>query len=923
MIGQQLAHYEILSALGEGGMGKVWRAHDTKLGRDVAIKTLPEEFAADADRLARFEREARFLATLDHPNIAGIHGLEESAGTRFLVLELVEGDTVAERLEQGPLPVEDALKLGLQIAEALEAAHAKGVIHRDLKPANIKATQDSRVKVLDFGLAKAFSVDAPEAANDSRLSNSPLHSLSATARGVLLGTAPYMAPEQARGEPVDLRSDIWAFGCVLFEMLTGQRPFDGRTVSDILASILKTEPDWSLLPLGVHPRVRYLLERCLEKDPRLRAARIAEIRADIQKTLSTPGDLGPQPTVARQAGLGLRLGWIAAIVVAAAGSALATGWLRPADPLPSMHFGFAPENATHNQAPPVSVLAYSPDGRRVAYSSLDRLWIREIDQIEPVPLGGPTGWIALPTFDPTGQVLAYVQGRTSAGPYSIMRVPVGGGTPAPVSGALAAMPTDLSWDESGMLLYVQPDGIWEVSAAGGGNPRRIVQAGEDEELASPQRLPDGGSVLFAATPVAGAGGWDSGGIYVSQSASTERTLVLEGASDPRYVSGGYLLFAEASALWAVGFDPGSGAVNGNPFRALDSDVLRSADGVSDTAHYAVSENGSLAYLGTPPEMTLFNTLADGPDPFAALGASVGSLVWFDPDTGNADAIDVPAAEYSVVRISPDGNKAVLVIGSLVGGSQDLWVLDLETEDRSRLTGDGLSSAPVWLGNDRIIFRRGPAPYGMYSISADGGAAELVLATRNPQMTDYPWDVTPDRSALLFMEGGAVPTIYSHQDLLMFPLDQDGELMPLLTGELMENGAAFSPNGDYLVYQESREVGSFGDHIIKIRPFPDVSLRDYEVGPGITPVFTRAGSELLYVDGDDIAVVPIEYEPFDIGTRAPLGLQGQYVLNSAGRAWDVAPDGRLLMTVLGSPTGVTELQVNVIVGFDELLQERAN
>src|SRR5512136_608193 len=309
MIGKTLGHYQITKQLGKGGMGEVFQAKDSKLGRDVAIKVLTDEFARDTDRVARFQREAKVLASLNHPNIAAIHGLEEFGGTNFLVLELVEGQTLADHIKKGPIPVEESLKLALQIAEALEAAHEKGVVHRDLKPANIKVTPDGKVKVLDFGLAKVFAGEA-----DLNLSNSPTLSNAATQQGVILGTAAYMSPEQAKGKSVDKRADIWAFGVVLFEMLTGRQVFTGETVSDTLASVLAREPAWKNLPPNLHPRIRFLLERCLEKEPKNRYGSISEARVEIQKVLADPSGVLVRPTTEIKPPTRLRtmLPWLAA-----------------------------------------------------------------------------------------------------------------------------------------------------------------------------------------------------------------------------------------------------------------------------------------------------------------------------------------------------------------------------------------------------------------------------------------------------------------------------------------------------------------------------------------------------------------------------------------------------------------------------------
>jgi eukaryotic-like serine/threonine-protein kinase len=374
MIGKTLGHYQITNQLGKGGMGEVFRAKDEKLGRDVAIKVLPEEFAHNPERVARFQREAKLLASLNHPNIAAIHGLEESGGTNFLVLELVEGETLADQIKRGPAPVEESLKLALQIAEALEAAHEKGVIHRDLKPANIKITPDGKVKVLDFGLAKAFAAEPA----DSNLSNSPTLSNAATQQGVILGTAAYMSPEQARGKPVDKRTDIWAFGCVLFEMLAGRAPFSGNDVTDILAAVIRAEPDWNCLPANLHGRLREVIERCLKKDVKDRAHDISDIRLDIQKIVADSGGASIQmaamtehrtklqrifPRIASALVLGIIVGGVAV-------------WkLKPPEPRQVIRFF---HNLTEEQKPvyllAYPILAVSPDGRRLAYGTNNGLF---------------------------------------------------------------------------------------------------------------------------------------------------------------------------------------------------------------------------------------------------------------------------------------------------------------------------------------------------------------------------------------------------------------------------------------------------------------------------------------------------------------------------------------------------------------------
>jgi len=906
MIGRTLAHYEIVSALGRGGMGEVFRARDTKLGRDVAIKTLPDEYARDPDRLSRFDREARFLATLDHPNIAGIHGLEESEGTRFLVLELVEGATLADRLYGPDRPtVREALGLALQIAQALEAAHAKGVVHRDLKPSNIKVTASGHVKVLDFGLAKALD-SGGRSTGDVDLSYSPTISATATRHGVLLGTADYMSPEQARGETVDLRADIWAFGCVLYEMLAGLKPFGGRTVSDILAAVLKSEPDWSRLPRDLHPRVRYLLERCLRKEARERPARVAEVRTEIERALSDQDVVRPAMTRVRP-----RSRLVAAAAVGLAGIvALAAGTilLHSSEPLPLMRFGF-PAGPLRS-LPEIPAVAFAPDGARLAYTTLDGLLVRGLDEADPVAVPGPTGWIGTPAFSPDGLSLAYVNAPSADGPFSIMRVPVGGGTPATILIGIPSLPTDLDWDARDLLMYAQPDGIWEVSAAGGGDARLVIKAADGETLASPQLLP-GGGILFVSTKATGPERWNKATIFVAPpgSAAAERKVVREGGSDVRYVPSGHVIFADGTTLWAAPFSPDRG-LTGERFRVVDQ-VFRAPSGVSDTAQYAVSASGALVHLGASAADPAATAGSGG----VALGAPQGlSLVWVDRK-GNEKAIDVRPDRYSSVRVSPDGNRVAVVIGGnpIAGEPRDIWIVDLRTEDISRLTTDGQSDAPIWLDNNRILYRATPIPVGVFSVPVDGGEPRL-LKRSSTAPTAYPMGLTPDGRTLLILHAPSI----QQQNLLTLPLNGTGDYVPLLAEAGVQSFASVSPNGRFIVYHQGPSVG---DTSVIVRPFPEVALRSYTVGRGGYPVFSRDGSEIFYYDGQSIAAVPVKYDPFDIGAPASLGLRGPYFYG-ANRTWDEGPDGRFLITRMGAPSlpqGTIEIQV--VVGFSRVLEER--
>jgi serine/threonine-protein kinase len=913
VIGRTLAHYEVVSALGKGGMGEVFLARDTKLGREVAIKTLPDEYARDPERLARFEREARFLATLEHPNIAGIHGLEEAGGTRFLVLELVEGSTLADLLHE-PIrpPTREALTFALQIAQALEAAHAKGVVHRDLKPANIKITASGQVKVLDFGLAKALDTGEGGVRGVSR-SGSPSISAAATGQGVLLGTADYMSPEQARGEPVDLRADIWAFGCVLYEMLTGHNAFAGRTVSDVLAAVLKSEPEWSRLPADLHPRMRYLLERCLRKEARERPAHVAEVRAEIEKSLADQDGAATAHGAARPRPR-LRLAAAAAAILAGIGAfAAGTAWLDSAEPLPLMRFGFAPTNPLPS-LPEVPAVAIAVDGARLAYTTLDGLWVRGLAEAEPVIVPGPTGWIGTPAFSPGGETLAYVNAPTPDGPFSIMRVPVGGGTPATIHIGIPDVPTDLDWDARDIVTYVQPDGIWEVPAAGGGDARLVIAAEDGEALASPQRLPGGDAILFTATTATGPERWNQATIVVARpgSASTDRQVVRERASDARYVPpSGHVIFADGTTLWAAPFSPGEGRLTGERFRVVDQ-VLRAPSGTSDTAHYAVSDNGALVHLGVGVEDPAATVAGGGG---GGLGAPQAlSLVWVDR-MGNEEPIDVRPDRYASVRLSPDGKRVALVIGGnpIAGEPRDIWILDLRTEDLSRLTTDGQSDAPIWLDNDRILFRATPIPVGVFVAHVEGGEPQLLRRSTTAP-TAYPMGLTPDGGTLLVLYA---PTV-QQQNLFTLALEGDGDYTSLLEEPGVQSFASVSPNGRYLAYHQGPNAG---DTSVMVRPFPNVTLRSYTVERGSQPVFSRDGSEIFYFDGQSIAAVPVDYEPFDLGTPVRLGIRGPYYY-SANRTWDEAPDGRFLITRMGAPDlPQGSLQVQVIVGLSRVLEQR--
>ena len=580
--GTILGPYEVTAKIGEGGMGEVYRATDTSLDRQVAIKVLPDAFASDAERLARFEREAKVLASLNHPNIGAIYGLEKSGDTRALVLELVEGPTLADRIKQGPIPVDEALPIAKQIAEALEAAHEQGIIHRDLKPANIKVKDDGTVKVLDFGLAKALD---PSPTGDP--SQSPTLTAAATQMGVIMGTAAYMSPEQARGKTVDKRADIWAFGVVLYEMLVGARPFQGEDVSLTLASVMKSDLNVTTLPHDLPTAVRTVLHRCLEKDASQRIRDIGDVRLGMagafEMTVTAASQQAVKPTLrVWQRPFPLSVG----VLLLAVTSGFAAWGLTPRQPLEVTRFDYDLPDGHQLRRETQSVLAVSPDGRRIVYNTSNGLYLRSMDQLEAQLLPGTEDDLRAPFFSPDGESLAYYQGN------QLKRLFLSGG--AAVVLCVAEVPWGASWASDGSILFAQSDGIMRVSE-NGGTPSLVIPAGDQEQVFGPQLLPDGDSVLFSVTnrTVGTENRWDEAQIVVQSLTSGERQVILQGGSDARYLQSGHLVYALRDELFAVAFDADRLAVSGSPVAVVQG-IVRAL--VTASANYSVSRRGALIYL---------------------------------------------------------------------------------------------------------------------------------------------------------------------------------------------------------------------------------------------------------------------------------------------------------------------------------------
>jgi serine/threonine-protein kinase len=904
--GTRLGAYEITGQLGAGGMGEVYRAKDTKLGREVAIKTLPAALAGDKERLARFEREAKILAALNHAHIAAIYGLDSHEGTQFLAMELVDGETLEKRLKGGALPVEDALRLALQIAGALEAAHAKGVVHRDLKPANIMLTRDGQAKVLDFGLAKAFSGVAGEASP----AHSPALSMAMTQQGLVLGTAGYMSPEQASGQSTDQRADVWAFGVVLYEMLTGLPVFKGESVPHILAAVLQLEPAWNPLPTNLHPRVRQVLERCLTKKPRSRLHSIADARIEIEAVLADPRGVTPEVAGDVTAPRSSNMLRVAATAVVAAAIAGAAGWLLRPMPAPEQKpvVRFSIPLAAEPSFPVniVSMIAVSPDGQRIAYAADGAIQLRNLGDREAHPVPGTAetgGGLATPAFSPDGQWLAYVHVHSFIGPYTVKRIPISGGAPVPVHEAEAeAFPHGLSWATQDTILFTGPSGVVRIPANGGATDVLIAR-GQDERFFGPQLLPDGEAVLFTTvpgTPGESVGGLESAQVVVQSIGGDDRTVIVEGGSAARYLATGHVVYAQGTALFAIPFDPKARTVRGGSVKLVDG-LRLSSTGLSDTAYFDVSETGTLVTVPASPA-------TDRP-------VRATTLAWVDR-TGREEPF-APARDYTMARISPDGTELALVIGSylVTDTSAAIWRFDLRTESLSLLTADpGGDDGPVWSPDGtRIFFRsaRGGS-VGVYAIAPDTGET-MLLAPSSPEFPVLlPWTISADGRTL----GIITPTA----DLNIATLSlADGELSPLLnTAGMHENEPSFSPNGAWIADVEGR--GGVAE--INIRPFPGVSRTRHPVAPGTQPVFSRDGSELFFFDGQGISVVPITYEPtLSVGAPTRLFETAAYSLDAPGRAWDPDPSGQRFLMIRAPDPATSGARIDVVINWFEELKSR--
>jgi serine/threonine protein kinase len=885
LVGSQLGSYKIISFIAAGGMGEVYRARDTQLDREVAIKVLPAEFTQDPERLARFQREAKLLAALNHPNIAAIYGLEESDGIRFLVLELVEGQTLAEKVAKGPLPVEEVLEVCRQIAEGVEAAHEKGVIHRDLKPANVKVTPEGKVKVLDFGLAKAFESETPV----TDISQSPTLTEEMTRAGVILGTAAYMSPEQAKGKPVDKRADIFAFGAVLYELLTGKRAFEGETITETIAKVLESEPKWELLPENTPWTIRSLLRRCLQKDLNDRLDGIANVRIEVKLALSEPAT--DSPTGVSSIVPPLRQRWmttVGVVVVTATIAVLITWILMQSSPDTQRRvnkFLITTSLPARLSASPGNDVAISPDGKHVVYRvNTERggqFYLRSLEDFVDRPIPGTEGSGGSVFFSPDGESIGFIQQG------KLKKLSLVGGSPitlCDVSGGRSPG----NWFEN-TIVFTTGEILYRVPASGG-EPEILASVKPDEgelEYFAPHFLPGGTDLLLTIQTSEGTR------IVVLSLESGERKVLLENARQPSYLPTGHLIYEQSRTgnLMVVPFDLASLEVAGDPVSVVQQ-VRQDVSNVD----YSVSGNGTLVYVpsttqGRPHDHT---------------------LVWVDRD-GKETLITQEKRPYLTPRISPDGKRMAVSIGGYVS------VYDFESDSFSRLTFENeRASDPIWSPDGRwLIFQSGPPGGEDFLVRQpfDGSRSQERLTSHSQVQAPSSW--TPDGQYVVFYQLGE-PGGHS---IGILPMEGDPEPKLIVASAALECCAVISPDGKWLAYV-SNQLGPFN---VYVSPFPEPNVKwliSKEEEGGGQPIWSPDGKELFYRSGNRMMVVPIQVRDQALNAGNPRVLfEGSYVSHPSPpgvQYYDISPDGNRFLMMREGDLPTEQGQIHVILDwFEEL------
>jgi Tol biopolymer transport system component len=841
--GARIEQYEIAAIIGRGGMGEVYRARDTRLQRDVALKVLPDRLARDPERVARFRREARTLASLNHPGIGAIYGVAEDSTREALVLELVEGPTLAERLAVRRMPLDEALAIAGRLAEAIEAAHARGILHRDLKPANIKVLDDGAIKILDFGLAKALS-PGPGAVDPD---------LSAPSSGLILGTAAYMSPEQIRGQELDERADIWAFGCVLFEMLTAGRAFPGDSAPEVLGRVLQREPDFDRLPPSTPESIRRLLRRCLEKNPRRRLGFVGDAMLEI-------ADAAPPEPQAKP--VRWPAGQIAAIVAAiAAIASVAVIALRPASaPRPVARFTLPIPSGDVPVTGFQPFVAVSPDGRTIVYrarrNGVVQLFRRGLQDADPVPIAGTDNGTS-PFFSPDGRWLGFDSDGV------LKRLEFTGGPPVIICDAPGGVTAAWRPDDT-IVFATNTSRVLQAVPASGGQPAALTALDStrgDTLHLLPQVLPDGRSTLF--TIVSGA----SRHVAVRLDSGEVRVLV-EGTNG-RYMQSGHLVFWRDGSLWATRFDPRRLAVAGAavpmPLDIQDTD--------NSVLHFDIAPDGSIVYLP------------------AGEDGSVQRLVWFDRK-GAETPVDLAPRPYVRIALSPDGSR--LAFAMRERGNTDVWVADTVRDVINRLTFEPtIETAPIWSPDARSVsFRSEREGPGIFRRDAQGaGPIERLTETDGPIHSPYSW--TPDGRTLLF----AIFRSFRHQAIASVA-PPDRAIRVLLDGNFAQLDPQVSRDSRWLAYQ-SDESGRFE---VYVRPYPAVESGRWQVSTrgGTSPRWSPAGDELFFVTEEGLFVVPVKSGATFLTEPPRFLFKVKPFGGRLGADFEVSPDGRRFMFILDGP-----------------------